>query len=202
MTGDHSFPESFGSVTSLTLINLAKSAEPAAWETLFRLYSPLVRYWLRKSRTPGLDEDDLVQEVFRSIYSGLGRFEKESAEDSFRAWIRTITQNKIRDYLKTRANKPVAAGGTTAWRLVEAAADPEPAADLSDLSELSEDRLVINEALELVRMEIQAQTFQAFWRATVDGIAPDLVAEELGIPVHSVYQAKSRVLRRLRDLLE
>lgn len=202
MTGDHSFPESFGSVTSLTLINLAKSADPAAWETLFRLYSPLVRYWLRKSRTPGLDEDDLVQEVFRSIYSGLGRFEKESAEDSFRAWIRTITQNKIRDYLKTRANKPVAAGGTTAWRLVEAAADPEPAADLSDLSELSEDRLVINEALELVRLEIQNQTFQAFWRATVDGIAPDLVAEELGIPVHSVYQAKSRVLRRLRDLLE
>lgn len=202
MTGDHSFPESFGSVTSLTLVNLAKSADPAAWETLFRLYSPLVRYWLRKSRTPRLDEDDLVQEVFRSIYSGLGRFEKESAGDSFRAWIRTITQNKIRDYLKTRANKPEATGGTTAWRLVEAAADPEPAADLSDLSELSEDRLVINEALELVRLEIQAQTFQAFWRATVDGIAPDLVAEELGIPVHSVYQAKSRVLRRLRDLLE
>ncbi len=30
MTGDHSFPESFGSVTSLTLIHLAKSADPAA----------------------------------------------------------------------------------------------------------------------------------------------------------------------------
>ncbi len=67
---------------------------------------------------------------------------------------------------------------------------------------MSEDRLVIHEALELVRREIQSQTFQAFWRSTVDGIAPSLVAQELGIPLHSVYQAKSRVLRRLRDLLE
>ncbi|MBL8852547.1 MAG: sigma-70 family RNA polymerase sigma factor, partial [Planctomycetaceae bacterium] len=87
MTDGPSFPETFGAVTSLTLINLAKSADPAAWETLFRLYSPLVRYWLRKSRIPQLDEDDLVQEVFRSIHSGLARFEKKSATDSFRAWM-------------------------------------------------------------------------------------------------------------------
>ena len=199
MTDDPSFPKSIGAVTSLTLINLAKSADPAAWETLFRLYSPLVRYWLRKSRIPQLDEDDLVQEVFRSIHSGLARFEKKSATDSFRAWMRTITQNKIRDYLKTQANKPLATGGTTALRLVHEAPD---LALGDELPEISEDRLVIHEALEMVRSEIQSQTFQAFWRSTVDGIAPSLVAEELGIPLQSVYQAKSRVLRRLRDLLE
>jgi RNA polymerase sigma-70 factor, ECF subfamily len=199
MTDGPSFPETFGAVTSLTLINLAKSADPAAWETLFRLYSPLVRYWLRKSRIPQLDEDDLVQEVFRSIHSGLARFEKKSATDSFRAWMRTITQNKIRDYVKTQANKPLATGGTTALRLVHEAPDLELA---DELPEFSEDRLVIHEALEIVRREIQPQTFQAFWRATVDGIEPSLVADELGIPLNSVYQAKSRVLRRLRDLLE
>lgn len=199
MKGDHSFPETVGAVTSLTLINLAKSADPTAWETLFRLYSALVRYWLRKSRIPQLDEDDLVQEVFRSIHSGLARFEKKTEADSFRAWIRTITRNKIRDYLRTQANKPLATGGTTALQLVQGAPNP----DLTDeRSDLSEDRLVINEALDLVRLEIQAQTFQAFWRATVDGIAPSLVAAELDIPINSVYQAKSRVLRRLRDLLE
>jgi RNA polymerase sigma-70 factor (ECF subfamily) len=199
MTDGPSFPETFGAVTSLTLINLAKSADPTAWETLFRLYSPLVRYWVRKSRIPQLDEDDLVQEVFRSIHAGLARFEKKSETDSFRAWIRTITQNKIRDYLRTQANKPLATGGTTALRLVHQAPDHELAVELP---EMSEDRLVIHEALEIVRREIQSQTFQAFWRSTVDGIAPSLVAEELGIPLHSVYQAKSRVLRRLRDLLE
>lgn len=199
MTGDHSFPETFGAVTSLTLINLAKSADPTAWEILFRLYSPLIRYWLRKSRISPVEEDDLVQEVFRSMHSGLARFEKKSATDSFRAWMRTITQNKIRDYLKTQANKPLATGGTTAWRFVQDVPDP----DLSDeLPESSEDRLVIHEALEIIRREIQPQTFQAFWLATVDGITPSQVAEELGIPLNSVYQAKSRVLRRLRDLLE
>ncbi len=199
MTDGPSFPERLGAVTSLTLFNLAKSADPAAWETLFRLYSPLLRYWVRKSRIPQLDEDDLVQEVFRSIHSGLARFEKKSATDSFRAWMRTITQNKIRDYLKMQANKPLATGGTTALRLVHEAPD---LALGDELPEISEDRLIIHEALEMVRREIQPQTFQAFWRSTLDGIAPSQVAEELGIPLHSVYQAKSRVLRRLRDLLE
>jgi RNA polymerase sigma-70 factor (ECF subfamily) len=199
MTDGPSFPETFGAVTSLTLINLAKEADPTAWETLFRLYSPLVRYWVRKSRIPQLDEDDLVQEVFRSIHSGLARFEKKSETDSFRAWIRTITQNKMLDYLRTQANRPLATGGTTALRLVHEAPDLELAIELP---EMSEDRLVIHEALEIVRREIQPQTFQAFWRSTLDGIAPSLVAEELGIPLHSVYQAKSRVLRRLRELLE
>jgi DNA-directed RNA polymerase specialized sigma24 family protein len=35
----------------------------------------------------------------------------------------------------------------------------------------------------------------------MDGVAPRDVAEELGLSVESVYQAKSRVLRRLRDEL-
>ncbi|MDP1560853.1 MAG: sigma-70 family RNA polymerase sigma factor [Pirellulaceae bacterium] len=183
----------------MTLVNLVKSDDQNAWQTLFAMYSPLVRYWTRRAKIPQIDEDDVVQDVFRSVHAGISRFEKTEENGSFRAWIWTITRNKIRDYFKTRANKVVASGGTSAFRMVNQAPAPE---STEDFGEPSDDRGLVLQALELVRHEVQEQTFDAFWRSTVDGINPLLVAEQLGISVDSVYQAKSRVLRRLRDLLQ
>ena len=56
-------------------------------------------------------------------------------------------------------------------------------------------------ALQLVRAEFQPQTWQAFWQVAVDGPAAADVAAELGANVRSVYVAKSRILRRLREEL-
>lgn len=196
---DQPFLKSFGTITSLTLVNLVKSDDQNAWQTLFAIYSPLVRYWTRRAKIPQIDEDDVVQDVFRSVHAGISRFEKTEENGSFRAWIWTITRNKIRDYFRTRANKVVASGGTSAFRMVNQAPSPE---STEDYGEAADDRGLVIQALELVRHEVQEQTFDAFWRSTVDGINPLLVAEQLGVSVDSVYQAKSRVLRRLRDLLQ
>ena len=39
------------------------------------------------------------------------------------------------------------------------------------------------------------------WRVAIDGVSASAVADELAISVDSVYQAKSRVVRRLRKEL-
>jgi RNA polymerase sigma-70 factor (ECF subfamily) len=44
--------------------------------------------------------------------------------------------------------------------------------------------------------------WQACWATTVEGRPADDVARELGLKVTSVWTAKSRVLRRLREELE
>jgi RNA polymerase sigma-70 factor (ECF subfamily) len=54
-------------------------------------------------------------------------------------------------------------------------------------------------ALECVRGEFEPRTWQAFWRAFVDGHAPADIAADLGLTVNAVYLAKSRILRRLRE---
>ena len=73
---------------------------PAGGHRLGRLqgiYLPLVQRWLR--RVPGLgnEADDLAQEVFVVVVRELPRFERRR-EGSFRAWLRTITANKARNY--------------------------------------------------------------------------------------------------------
>jgi RNA polymerase sigma-70 factor (ECF subfamily) len=55
--------------------------------------------------------------------------------------------------------------------------------------------------LELVRAEFADRTWQAFWQTAVDHQRGVDVAKSLGMTVDAVYQAKSRVLRRVRELL-
>jgi RNA polymerase sigma-70 factor (ECF subfamily) len=57
-------------------------------------------------------------------------------------------------------------------------------------------------ALNIIRREVRETTWLAFWRSTIDEIAPAAVAEELDISIESVWQARSRILRRARQLLE
>ena len=61
-------------------------------------------------------------------------------------------------------------------------------------------------ALELISGDFESRTWQAFFRTTVQGDAPQDVANDLGISVWAVYKARSRVLTKLRaefaDLLD
>ena len=64
--------------------------------------------------------------------------------------------------------------------------------------EVQEDGLLAHRALELVRAEFEDRTWQAFWRVAAEGRPPADIADELGMTLHAVYKAKSRVLCRLR----
>ena len=73
----------------------------------------------------------------------------------------------------------------------------------SSVSEASdqEKAIIVNQTLDLIRPEFEDRTWQAFWRATVEGQRSGVVAEALKMTPGAVRQAKSRVLRRLREEL-
>jgi hypothetical protein len=54
-----------------------------------------------------------------------------------------------------------------------------------------------------VRSEFQPRTYEAFYEVVLKERAPADVARSLGMPtVGAVYTAKSRVMKRLAELLE
>ncbi len=77
---------------------------------------------------------------------------------------------------------------------------PFPSADDSrSLStSLVPDSRFVHRALEVVRAEFEPRTWDAFWRVAVDGQSPAETAAAMKLSLVAVYQAKSRVLRRLR----
>jgi RNA polymerase sigma-70 factor (ECF subfamily) len=110
-----------------------------------------------------------------------------------------ITKNKIRDHFRNQPQPANPVGGSTAWQQMhEVAAPPLPAEAPSQPSDTA---ALLHRALAYVKVEFRDQTWNAFWRTTVLCEATDTVAEEFGISSAAVRQARSRVLRRLRQQL-
>jgi len=56
-------------------------------------------------------------------------------------------------------------------------------------------------AIEQVRGEFTSQSWTVFERTVVDGIDTSIVSKELGLSPSTIRQAKSRILKRLREQL-
>jgi RNA polymerase sigma-70 factor (ECF subfamily) len=186
--------------TSHTLLERVRLREPAAWRRFVDVYGPLVTYWCRRSGLGDEDAADVVQETFRSVAQGIVRFRHDREHGTFRGWLRTIVGNKLRNLARDRRNRPTAAGGDEAYRLL--AESPDPLSTEGSENDAAEQSIVFRGSLELIRAEFNDRTWEAFWRLAVEDAAPADVAAELGLSLASVYQSKCRVLRRLRKELE
>lgn len=187
-------------VTSASLLHKVQARDPDAWNRLVRLYSPLVFHWCRKAGLNAEDAADVVQNVFLGVATRVSDFRRESATDSFRGWLRTICKYKIADHFRAAANRPEATGGSTAHQnLMQFADDTET----TPTAEVADDRgRLLTAALEIVRNDFAPTTWEAFRLYAVQGKPAPEVATALGVSLDTVYQAKARVLRRLREEFE
>lgn len=186
--------------TSTGLLELAKTGDPTAWERMVRLYFPLVYGWCARRKLRPEDCLDITQDIFVAVSQHVQRFEKMAARGSFRGWLRTITENKLTDYWRRmeRSSEPV--GGSQAQEVLSKLPCEVPDGDLDRL-ELIEKSALFRAAVEIIRAEFEPRTWDAFWRVTAESRSVDAVASELGMSHNAVYLAKSRVLRRLREIL-
>ncbi len=192
--------DSESSSLSSTLLQQLRG-RPEAWERFVRLYSPVIHRWCRRSGLNVEDAADVLQEVLSAVMLHLPEFCRERPGDSFGGWLATITRNKVRDHYRRRHGRAAARGGSTAQRqLSEIPQAPELSAD-SIRPDAESEAWLSRRVLEMIRVEFEPRTWQAFWRTTVEGQPPAYVAEDLQMSVAAVYMAKSRVLRRLRQVL-
>jgi RNA polymerase sigma-70 factor (ECF subfamily) len=183
--------------TSFSLLEqIQLRADSPSWQRLVALYTPLIQGWLRRYGVPGHDADDLTQEVLAAVVRDLPEFSHDLRRGAPRRWLRTITVNRLRNYWRARAHRPVVVGGSAFEDALAQLEDPE--SPLSIFWDQEHDRHVLRELLETIRPEFEASTWQAFKRLVVDGLTTAEVATELATSVNAVRIAKSRVLQRLR----
>jgi RNA polymerase sigma-70 factor, ECF subfamily len=183
--------------TSVSLLERLKTASPdkSDWLRLHEIYLPLIRRWL--GRVPGLGDEaaDLAQEVLVVVVREIPRFERQR-EGSFRAWLRQVTVNKVRNHCRKRQRRPVVGLDLTDGFLDRL---DEPDGDLVREWDLDHDRQVFQKLLTVVQPDFSPKTWEAFRRFAIDGLPADGVAQELGLTENAVLQAKSRILKRLRE---
>jgi RNA polymerase sigma-70 factor (ECF subfamily) len=185
-------------VTSTSLIDrLRRAPSDSDWRRLHDVYERLIRGWLARVPGLGVEIDDLTQEVLVVVFREIANFERQR-EGSFRAWLRRVTVNRIREYWRKKARQPIVGfdGSATEDFLVRL---EDPASALASQWDREHDKEVFDRLLTAVRGDFQPETWAAFKRFALDGVPAAQVAAELGITQNAVLLAKSRVMRRLRD---
>jgi RNA polymerase sigma factor (sigma-70 family) len=183
--------------TSLSLINrLQQGSDQLSWNQLLGLYKPLIWGWLRRHNTPLQDAEDLTQDVLAIVVRELPKFTHNGQKGAFRAWLRNITANRLRIYW--RGNK---GRSTTDWQTFADQLE-DTGSELAQEWDRQHDSFLLRKLLDQMEEEFEPKTVKAFRRVALDGVKAELVSQEIGMSVVAIYIAKSRVLRRLREVAE
>jgi RNA polymerase sigma-70 factor, ECF subfamily len=183
--------------TSASLLEGMNRGESEYWQRFYGIYTPLIRRWLRRDPTLHADAEDLTQIVLGVVVEEIKRFDRQR-QGSFRRWLRLITVNRLKDYWRERQKQRLAANGGCHHSILMQLEDPD--SELSQQWDQEHDYHVVNSLLMIIQPEFNRTTWKAFKRYCMDEIPAEKVAAQLGVSKNVVMLAKSRVLKRLREV--
>ena len=180
-----------------TIIRL-KRYDNEAWAKMVGDYVDPINRWCLEA---GLQPDaaaDVVQEVFFSALGSLHQYQNQT-DASFGGWLRRICQRRIADHFRKKSD--VALGGSDAIRLFSSVESVRRnlSSDATPVLDISDDRLMA--AITKAQSEFEPDSWRAFWMTMVEGRSTTDAALEIGITKNSVYLSKSRITKRLRELM-
>lgn len=186
--------------TSPTLLQQIEAKDADAWSVFVRLYSPLVFRWCRRAQLQASDVADIQQDVFRVVSQKIDTYQDgRKRSGGFRSWLWGITRLEILNYLRTQKRQPIGEGGSATDRMEWlAVAETEPDCE----GEPSSQELLMQSAVAILEPEFDTRIWRAFWDLTVKGRPTKDIGLDLNMTVNAVRQAKFRVARRLRQMLD
>ena len=182
--------------TSSMLAALHDPQDAAVWEAFDARYRPVLVGFARNLGLTPEEAADVAQETLARFVEQYreGRYERERGR--LGAWLVGIARYRVLDVRR--------AHGRRAVRGESAMVDLDDEASLSAAWDAERRARIIDLAMERLRNSgrTDPKTIEAFELLMVHGLTAPVVAEQLEMPVQSVYVAKSRIATRLQSLVE
>jgi RNA polymerase sigma-70 factor (ECF subfamily) len=169
-----------------------------AWRQLVSQCKPLLYGWLRRQGIQHVDADDLVQETLATLALEAPAFQPNRHPSAFHCWLHKVLMNRLLNFRRSQQVRSICHADS---ELLDQLADTidDSRSDLTRRWDEEHARHIARQMMLRIETEFQPKTWQAFLSLAMEGVDPKLVAAELGLSLDSVYAAKSRVLRRLRQ---
>jgi len=177
------------------LARLAEGVDPAAWREFHDRYADLLRGFTHRYGLQAADCDDATQEILLSLAKSVGKFQYDPAKGKFRSYLKTVAVHTVFRILRQKKGAP--ALELTGEEVDSAAADPTVEAWWEEEWR----QYHVRHAMRRLESEFSEQDRMAFAQYAVNGRPASETAAELGLSVDQVYQAKSRILKRLSALI-
>jgi RNA polymerase sigma-70 factor (ECF subfamily) len=182
------------SATSDTLLLRLQQtpADQAAWSDFVTQYGQRIQVWCRQWGLQEADAQDVAQAVLLKLLRAMQAFRYDPSQE-FRGWLKTVTHHAWQDLVRVR--RPIAAGGDPGddGPLQALAARDDIAGRLEGAYEQE----LLGKALARVRPRVRGRTWEAFRLTAFEGLSGAEAAARVGMPVVSIYKARSNVQKML-----
>jgi len=180
---------------SLLLRLRAEPDDQAAWQEFVARYGPLIYGWCRQWQMQPADAEDIAQSVLLRLAHHLRTFSYDPSR-RFRGLLRTLTHHAWSDFVEGWRRGVPGSGDSD----VAAVLDNVPARDdLVCRLEAGFDQELLDLAGARVRQRVEAHTWEAFRLTALEGCSGAEAARRLGLQVGTIFKAKSKVQKMLRD---
>ena len=183
------------------LVRLRDPRDGQAWAEFVAIYTPLIDRVARANGLQAADAADLAQEVFRAVAGAIDRYDPDPSRGSFRGWLFRIARNLMINLLAARRIRAPGHRRFGCSGNARARAGPQRRRSTA-FFDLEYRRRIFLWAADQVHGEFRPSTWQAFWLTAVEGQEPRAAAQASGISVGAVYIARSRVMARLKSVIE
>lgn len=177
------------------LFRLRDPQDHQAWMEFVALYEPLTYRIVRRSGLQDADAREIVQELFIVVSRNINRWNPDKDRGSFRGWLRRVAKNLVINWLRHRERRLLPSGGSEYHAMLN-----QVAADIPETAtfEYEYRRALFHHASERVRVEVQPNTWRAFWETAILRMTAAATAKKLGMSVGMVRCAKCRVMARIK----
>ena len=76
------------------IVHRCRDGERAAFEELFEMYQPRLKYYVRRLDSGGTNADDILQDIWLTVFKKIHRLKDARA---FAVWLYRIARNKVYD---------------------------------------------------------------------------------------------------------
>jgi RNA polymerase sigma-70 factor (ECF subfamily) len=186
-------------VTTSTIVrDLADYENAAAWSRFVeRFQAPIARF-VAGLGVPAGDAEDIAQETLIAFAETLrsGRYQRERGR--LRTWLFGIAYKQMLRERERRGRRPHPIGGDRELELALERLPDEQTASASWNHHW--EQFVLRRCFEQIGREFRPESVRAFDLVVRDDRSPQDAAAALGVPIKAIYNAKHRILKRLREL--
>jgi RNA polymerase sigma-70 factor (ECF subfamily) len=184
------------SQTSSTLLRRLRQnpTDQAAWNDFVDRYGRMIYRWCRQWGLQEVDAEDATQNVLLDLARQMRTFVYDR-NGSFRGWLKTIAYRSWCRLLEKRQRPGSATCDPETLNLLKSEAACE---DFLAALARESDRELLDRAMQLVRLRVQPNTWEAFRLLVLEGCSGAEVGQRLNMKVGAVFVARGRVQKMLQ----
>jgi len=170
-------------------------ADAHSWERFVYLYGPQILAWCRSYGLQDADARDVAQDVLLQVSRQIERLEYDPAR-KFRGWLRAVVHGAWCQWVERNRGTARAAADSGIVSVLEQIPARD---DLLARMDAEFDRELLELAMLRIRRRVEPRTWQAFELLALERLSGEQAAARVGMTVGTVFAARSKVQRMLRE---